>query len=130
MAERIIRQLIDDLDQTEIADGKGGPVEFAFRGTVYRIDLSDGNAAKLEKALAPFVASATRVSGPRGGSSGSTSVPTRKRRGAKRSAKSTSASSTAAVRAWAAENGHAVSARGRIPASVLSAYEVSHKRGR
>ena len=49
MAERIIKQLIDDLDQTEIADGKGGSVEFALRGTTYRIDLSDSNIAKLEK---------------------------------------------------------------------------------
>lgn len=64
------------------------------------------------------------------GSSDSTTMPTRKRRGAKRSAKSTSASSTAAVRAWAADNGHPVSARGRIPTSVLSAYDVAHKRRR
>lgn len=127
MAERIIRQLIDDLDQTEIVDGKGGTVEFGLRGTTYTIDLTAANIAKLDKALAPFVAAATRVSGPaptRAASSG----PRKKRagrRGSKRPA--TTATSTAAVRAWAAENGHEVSPRGRIPAAVVQAYDAAHE---
>jgi hypothetical protein len=58
VAERIIRQLFDDLDQTEIPDGKGGSVEFALRGTTYTIDLTDANIAKLDKAFAPFVKAA------------------------------------------------------------------------
>jgi hypothetical protein len=31
-----------------------------------------------------------------------------------------------AIREWARKNGHAVSDRGRIPASVVDAYESAH----
>jgi hypothetical protein len=122
MAERIIRQLIDDLDQSEIADGEGGAVEFAFRGTVYKIDLSAANAAALEQALAPYIAAANRVSGPpvRPERPTTTSTP---RRGGRRTKSAAPKRSTGDIRAWASENGHEVSARGRIPASVVEAYE-------
>jgi Lsr2 len=124
MAERIIRQLIDDVDQSEIADGEGGAVEFAFRGTVYTIDLSDANAAALEQALAPFIAAATRVGGPRPRSQRpTTSTP---RRGSRRTKAATPKHSSGEIRAWASEHGHEVSARGRIPASVVEAYEQAH----
>ena len=65
MAERTFTQLFDDLDQTEIAKGKGESVEFALRGTTYRIDLKRANVTKLEKALAPFVAAATPIKSPK-----------------------------------------------------------------
>jgi hypothetical protein len=129
MAERIIRQLIDDLDQAEIADGKGGSIEFGLRGTTYRIDLTDENIAKLETALAPYVESATRVSGPRVSPARST-TPAPKTRATKRTSKRASTKSTAAIRAWAVENGHEVNARGRVPASVVEAYDLAHKRNR
>lgn len=130
MAERIIRQLFDDLDQTEIPDGKGGSVEFALRGITYTIDLTDANIAKLDKAFAPFVnaaVTAEQSSVPRSkpGRSKPAAVGT-KRRG-KRRANHVGGSSTATVRAWAAENGHDVSARGRIPAAVKQAYDAAHK---
>jgi hypothetical protein len=129
MAERIIKQLIDDLDQTEIADGKGGSVEFALRGTTYRIDLSDANIAKLEKAFAPFIDAAARTSGPRTGTPRSSATP-RKKTGASRKSKRVKSGSSAGIRTWAAENGHEISARGRIPAAVVSAYDSAHKRSR
>ena len=125
MAERIIRQLIDDLDQTEIVDGKGGAVEFGLRGTTYTIDLTATNIAKLERALAPFVAVATRVSGP--DPARSTSTAGRKKRSSRRAAKRPATKTTAAVRAWAAENGHEVSPRGRIPVAVNDAYDAAHE---
>jgi hypothetical protein len=130
VSERIIRQLFDDLDQTEIPDGKGGSVEFALRGTTYTIDLTDANIAKLDKAFAPFVKAAaaakeSSVPGAKSGRSKPAAVGT-KRRG-KRRANHVGASSTATVRAWAAENGHDVSARGRIPAAVGEAYDAAHK---
>ncbi|KAA0093573.1 Lsr2 family protein [Mycolicibacterium sp. P1-18] len=125
MAERIIRQLIDDLDQTEIVDGKGGSVEFGLRGTTYTLDLTAANIAKLERALAPFVEAATRASGA--DPARAASAPAKKKRSSRRTTKRPVTKSTAAVRAWAAENGHDVSPRGRIPAEVSQAYDAAHE---
>jgi hypothetical protein len=127
MAERIIRQLIDDLDQTEIPDGKGGSVEFALRGTKYTIDLTNANIAKLDKALAPFVEAAAKASGRPTSTPRAAATSTRKKRAGRRTAKRASTNTTATVRAWAAENGHEVSSRGRIPASVTEAYDLAHQ---
>jgi len=52
MAERVIRQIIDDIDKSEIAEGEGERIEFTFRGVAYQLDLSNANVAKLEKVLA------------------------------------------------------------------------------
>lgn len=49
----------------------------------------------------------------------------RRRRGGRKAA-AAAPPSTSAVRAWARENGHEVSDRGRISAAVLSAYEQAH----
>jgi hypothetical protein len=126
MTERIIRQLIDDLDQSEIVDGRGGSVEFALRGTTYTIDLTDANIAKLDKALAPFVEAAVKASAHPAPKPRSAAASTRRKRAGRRTAKRASAISTATVRAWAAENGHEVSTRGRLPASVSEAYDLAH----
>ena len=64
MAERVIRQIIDDIDKSEIAEGEGERIEFTFRGVAYQLDLSNANVAKLEKALAPFIDAATSASIP------------------------------------------------------------------
>lgn len=115
MAERIVRQLIDDLDGSEISDGGGERVEFSFRGVEYQIDLSNANIAKLDKALKPYVDAAAKV---RGGSA--------------RRAKSTGVKATgskeqlAAIRVWARRNGHDVSDRGRIKAEIVEAFEAAH----
>jgi hypothetical protein len=122
MAERTVRQLIDDLDGTEIPNGKGEQIEFAVRGVTYRIDLNKANVTKFDKALAPFVESATKVGTPRGRSR----VRAPARRG-KRSSKSSSGE-LSAIRAWATKNGHKVSTRGRIPADVMNAYEAARRR--
>jgi hypothetical protein len=116
MAQRTVVTLEDDID--------GGPAEetitFALDGVTYEIDLNEDNASALREALAPFVGAGRRV----GGRSGSSS------RGGSRPAKTAAAPArrgdTAAVREWARENGHQVSDRGRIPTSVLEAYEQAH----
>ncbi|MDQ1131033.1 Lsr2 family protein [Microbacterium sp. SORGH_AS_0888] len=58
MARKVIVKLVDDLDGTPIEDGTGSTVTFAYGKKSYEIDLSDTNAAKLEDALAPFIAAA------------------------------------------------------------------------
>ncbi|MCC5781843.1 hypothetical protein CRM73_02580 [Kocuria sp. CCUG 69068] len=109
MAQKVEVHLEDDLD--------GGPAEdtitFTLDGKDYEIDLSSTNAEKLREALRPFAEAGrktTRGAGPRG---------TRPR------AKGSNPD-TAKIRAWAKENGHEVSDRGRIHQSVKDAYYAAH----
>jgi len=116
VAERVVRQLIDDIDGSEISDGGGERIEFSVRGTAYQIDLSTANAAKFDKALAPFVAAAMKVRGGGRGSRGKTTNGNG----------SPSKEQLAAIRDWARKNGHNVADRGRIKAEVVEAFEAAH----
>ncbi|NHB85456.1 Lsr2 family protein [Tessaracoccus sp. HDW20] len=109
MAREIRVILTDDLDGTAATQ----TVEFSIAGNAYSIDLNDANVAKLEAALKPFIDNAEKVRGARQG--GARRQPGRVTRGG-----------TTAIRAWARENGHKVSDRGRIPAEVLAAYEAAN----
>ncbi|WP_159499806.1 Lsr2 family protein [Microbacterium sp. 18062] len=113
MARKQFTQLIDDLDSTPIDEG-GETILFSLDGRAYEIDLSDDNAQKLRDAFAPFVSAGRSVSRPK-----ITGRPARERSGQAKL-------DLADVRAWARENGHSVSDRGRIPAVVLEAYEAAH----
>lgn len=115
MAERIVRQLIDDLDGSEIAEGGGERVEFSLRGVDYQIDLSAANAAKFDKALKPFVDGAMKLRGSRGGRGKTTT-----------SRGPASKEHLTAIREWARKNGHEVSDRGRIKAEIVEAFEAAH----
>jgi Lsr2 len=92
----------------------GGPadetVRFAVDGTAYEIDLSKKNAAAFRRKLAPFIDHARKAG-----------------RGQRRRPGRTSASRerSGGIRAWAQEQGIAVSARGRIPASVVDQYQAA-----
>lgn len=116
MAQKHIVQLIDDLDQGTAAE----TVAFAIDGSQYEIDLSAKNAAKLRDALAVYVANARRAS--RVGAGRAVSA------GARRNGRPTRSDreQTHAVREWARKNGHRVGEKGRIPATVLEAYNAQH----
>jgi hypothetical protein len=116
MAQQTTVRYIDDLDGSEAS----GTVESGPDGRSYSIDLSEKNAAKLRAALAPFVDAARRPGG-RGGAG----ERGQRRSGQQADKKSTRSSreQTAAIRQWAREHGHQVSDRGRIPTSVIEAYE-------
>lgn len=116
MARRIVHQLVDDLDGSVLEIGEGETVLFSLDGVAYEIDLSDQNASALRDALAPYVDAARSVSRAASSSSG----------GNARSRRRSGQRDYTAVRAWAKENGHTVSERGRVPASVLEAYEAAH----
>lgn len=111
MARQVIVVLTDDLDGSE-ADRT---VEFDLDGASYTIDLSDKNAGELRKALDPYISAGTRVG--RGGVETRRETrrvgapPTRLDRDQNR-----------AIREWAAKHGYEVSERGRIPASIMEAY--------
>ena len=106
MATKVSVALEDDLD--------GGPaaetVRFGLGGTDYEIDLNAMNAKEFRDQLARYIEHARRAgSGPR-------------RRAARTSS---SRQRSGGIRAWAKEQGIAVSARGRIPASVVAQYEAA-----
>ena len=110
MAQKVTVALEDDL--------AGGPadetVRFGFGGAEYEIDLGKKNAAAFRKQLAPFIEHARKA-----------------RRGQPRRAARTTASRQRSddIRAWAKQHGIAISARGRIPASVAEQYHTA-ARGR
>jgi Lsr2 len=103
----------DDIDGSPNAE----TVTFSFDGRSFEIDLSKKSRAALEKALKPYI-DAGRAAGTRSTRASGGSGRSRGRR--------SSSVDLAAVRAWAAENGIAVSDRGRISASVLEQYQAAH----
>jgi Lsr2 len=123
MARKTIELLIDDLDGSRLEEGEGDTVTFAYQGAEYTIDLSQKHVDEFHDAMAKYIAAAQKVSGRRTNGS-STS--------ARSSVASTSASAKpdkkqlGAVRAWARENGHKVSDRGRVSQEVLDAYHAAN----
>lgn len=116
MARRIVHQLVDDIDGSVLDIGEGETVRFSLDGVAYEIDVTTENAVALRDAFAPYVASARTISAARGGGSSGSGRP-RRRAGQQ---------DYSAIRAWAKDNGFKVSERGRIPASVVEAYEAAH----
>jgi hypothetical protein len=108
MAQKVTVALEDDLD--------GGPadetVQFGIGGTAYEIDLSKKNAAAFRRKVAPYIEHARKAG-----------------RGLRRRPGRTAASRehSGDIRAWAKDQGIAVSDRGRIPANVVAQYEAATK---
>jgi len=121
MATMTTVTLVDDLDGSEAS----GSVSFALDGASYEIDLSEDNAEKLRDALAGDVASARRGDGGRRGPGRpkAAAKPAKAPRGARTAP---DREQTAAIREWARSNGYEVSERGRLSATVLSAFEAAH----
>jgi hypothetical protein len=114
VAQKIQVLLVDDLDGGTADE----TVSFGLDGSTYEIDLSSGNASKLRDVLAPYVGHARRGSrGP-----GRSSAVVRPGRGGARADRE----QTQAIREWARNNGHKVSERGRIPASIVEAYNSAN----
>lgn len=116
MARKIVHQLVDDLDGTVLEVGDGETVLFSLDGTAYEIDLTTDNAAALRDVLAPYVAAARSVS----------SRSAAPRRTGTRGQRRSQQRDYGPIREWAANNGFTVSERGRVPASVLEAYDAAH----
>ena len=113
MAKQIVTLLTDDLDGGE-ADRT---IEFGLDGVTYTIDLSEANAGKLWKVLDPYIAAGAR----QGRSNGAV------RRSPVRAGvdgRGSSRDQNQAIREWAKKNGHELSDRGRIPVSVVEAYNA------
>ncbi len=117
MARKVQVILSDDLDENLPADET---VSFSLDGTSYEIDLAEKNAKELRDVFSRYVSAARKVG--RGGRSSSGGSGTRGRGTGGRMDRE----QAGAIREWARKNGHAVSDRGRIPASVVDAYEAAH----
>jgi hypothetical protein len=107
MAQRVEVILEDDID--------GGPAEetvrFAYDGSQYEIDLSSQNAEALRGSLGNYIEHARKVH-----------ATPRQARGSRNHR-----ADTAAVRAWAREQGKEINDRGRIPASVMKEYQAAQR---
>jgi hypothetical protein len=111
---RTIVSLVDDLDGTEADE----TVTFGIDGDLFEIDLSEANAAALRWTLDAWVAKARRAGDEPVTHTGPTRLTT--------VLPAVGESRNALIRAWAAETGHHAPARGRIPQSVVNAYNASH----
>ncbi|QNE45468.1 Lsr2 family protein (plasmid) [Frigoribacterium sp. NBH87] len=111
MAKKTFVQFVDDLDGAALTDGDGKTVTFALEGVSYEIDLSQAHVNALTEALAPYVAAGRKTGGRRktGRASSGKSDPEELQK----------------IRDWAKKNGHTVSDRGRIAASVRAAYNAA-----
>lgn len=112
MAQRVLVQLVDDLDDSASEDVS--TVQFGLDGVQYEIDLGAANAERLRKDLADYVASARRTGG-------------RVRRGAPAAGGANGTGEAGKIREWALENGFELSARGRIASHVVEAYKEAQQ---
>ncbi len=112
MAQKVQVILVDDMDGGAAVE----TVSFALDGSAYEIDLSAANAAALRDAVVPYVGAGRKV-----GRATGRAPSTRARSGA-----TVDREQSRAMREWAQRNGHNVSSRGRIPASVVEAFHAAH----
>jgi hypothetical protein len=99
-----ITKVTSDLSGEEGAD----TLTFTVNGTGYAIDLTETETKEFHDMLAPYVTRA-QVRPKRGGAVGKKSTP----------------EELAAIREWAAKNGHDISPTARIPAAVRKAYDAA-----
>jgi hypothetical protein len=111
MAQKVLVQLVDDLDGT--TSDTVSTVQFGLDGVTYEIDLTDSNADRLRDVFADYVNSGRRTGG-------------RVKRGS--AGRNGSANNDASqIREWAQANGIELAARGRIPAHVAESYREAQK---
>ncbi len=107
MAQKVVVRLIDDLDGSE-ADTT---VNFSLDGVAYEIDLTDGNARQIRESLKKYIGGARKT-----GKTGRIRQPQVTNAGP----------APKDVRDWAAANGIAVNARGRLSSDVVEKYLAAH----
>ncbi len=118
MARKTIVTLVDDLTGEAAEDIS--TVKFAVDGITYELDLTDDNSAKLRDTLAPYASAGRKIGGRRRGGTrpGRTTRSTGSVPGDNRD-------TLKSIRAWAKQNGHNVSDRGRLSAEVLQAWQTA-----
>ena len=103
MAKRVIIE--SDLSGEPDAE----TVSFAFDGISYTVDLTEGEKEEFAKLLSPYLDVAEEATT----TTGQQSIPTQPQ---------STGPDPSTVRAWAQANGIEVSAKGRVPHSVVAQY--------
>lgn len=113
MAQKVIVELVDDIDGSEAHD----TVSFGLDGTVFEIDLSAQNAERLRLVLDPYIEAGRKTgAAPRQG---------RSRGGAPVVRSTADRDEAKRMREWALANGYEVSDRGRIPIDIVNAFNAA-----
>ncbi|RPA65370.1 Lsr2 family protein [Gordonia oryzae] len=108
-------EIVDDIDGKILDDYE--TVRWSIDGKDYEFDTSAGHAQQFRDTVARYI-EVSRTAG-----SARTPAAKRATRGG---AGTRSTEQTQAIRTWATENGFEVRDRGRIPATVLEAFEAAH----
>ncbi|MDL9935767.1 Lsr2 family protein [Gordonia sp. ABSL1-1] len=111
MAKKEIVQVIDDIDGKVLDQYE--TVKWALDGKSYEFDTSTKHAQQFRDLLDKYVS----VSRQTGRSTTAKKVPTSAARNKE---------TTKAIREWAVGAGYEVSDRGRIPLSIIEAFEAAH----
>ena len=114
MAQRVQVLLVCDLHEGDVEGTE--TITFGLDGSAYEIDVCEAHGRELRDAYAPFVGAARRAGRSTGGGR-RTGAGGRSRGGN---------NDVAQIREWARSNGHQVSERGRISATVRQAYDAAH----
>lgn len=138
MGKIVTIEYIDDLEGGSISAESVDTVEFSYRGQDYALVLTKSNGAQFDKDISRYITAAKRAQSREARAARQTAKPARRakdptsttrRKTSPRKNAAPAASGperTRAIRQWAADNGHTVSTRGRIPAAVLQAYDAAH----
>jgi len=110
MAQKTVVTVLCDLPHDKDVEGTES-ITFTIDGSVFEIDLCAPHSKDFREKVGGFAHHARRI---RGGGRGRR---TRTGRNRERNAD---------IREWAREHGHEISDRGRIPESVIAAYEAEH----
>jgi hypothetical protein len=114
MAQRVQVLLVCDLHDGDVEGTE--TITFGLDGAAYEIDVCPAHGKELRDAYAPFVGAARRA--------GRSAAGGQRRSRAGRSGGA--GNKVAEIREWARSNGHQVSERGRIAATVQQAYDAAH----
>jgi hypothetical protein len=114
MAQKVQVLLVCDLHDDEVEGTE--TISFGLDGSSYEIDVCEDHGAQLRDAFAPYVGAARRA--------GRGAAPAARR--GRPAPKAGGGDRVAEIREWGRKNGHRVSERGRLSATLVSAYEAAH----
>lgn len=139
MGKIVTIEYVDDIEGTPIDAESVDTVEFSYRGQDYTLVLTKKNGVQFDRDVSRYVTAAKKAQSRDARAARKTAkpaprdpkpksaAPRRKPSPRKRAEVAiTGPERTHAIRQWAADNGHTVATRGRMPAAVLAAYDAAH----